>query len=333
MSLETLNTRLKFHGGNAEQRLQKDKLRTLEKALLYSYQAETAVLQDGREFRCLINSDKTKPDYDNKMLSIPFEGVRLNPYPSEHPIKEIYEHEGWKERIGIKPGDVFTWKETDTKWLVFLRYLEEDAYFRAQIRRCDQTMNINDQEYWVYIRGPVETSVPFNQKGGIEWNDINYSLVMFITKDANTVDFFHRFKKVKIIEEITHTPRTWQVVGVNPYHGDGIIEVYLDEYYENEMQDAIDEEAKKNQEPAPDPKSRYIDGPSEISQYSQPVYKAINSTSGYVDWFIQFDGEERKWIASGTEIKLDVLRKKSFTLFCYFNEAGIVEKRVTVGSF
>jgi len=40
-------------------------------------------------------------------------------------------------KIDIKPGSVFEWVETKTKWLVYLQFLEEDAYFRAEIRRCD----------------------------------------------------------------------------------------------------------------------------------------------------------------------------------------------------
>jgi len=55
-----------------------DKRRSLRKALLYSYQSNTAILSDGREFRCLINPDKNKPDYDNKIISILFEDVCLN---------------------------------------------------------------------------------------------------------------------------------------------------------------------------------------------------------------------------------------------------------------
>ena len=65
-----LDIRLNYAGGRkADDRMQKDKLRTLKKALLYSYQAETIVLEDGREFRALINPDKLKNDYDNKILS------------------------------------------------------------------------------------------------------------------------------------------------------------------------------------------------------------------------------------------------------------------------
>jgi hypothetical protein len=46
--------------------------------LLYSYQAATAILPNGREFRCLINPDKNKPAYDNKILSIPYKDICLN---------------------------------------------------------------------------------------------------------------------------------------------------------------------------------------------------------------------------------------------------------------
>ena len=75
MSLELLKTRLQYAGGNQEQRMIKGKLESLKKAMLYSYQAATAILSDGREFRCLINPDKLKEKYDGKIISIPFEDI------------------------------------------------------------------------------------------------------------------------------------------------------------------------------------------------------------------------------------------------------------------
>ena len=51
MSVELLNKRLQYQGGNQEQRFIKDKLIGLKRALLYSYQAATAVLADGRQFK------------------------------------------------------------------------------------------------------------------------------------------------------------------------------------------------------------------------------------------------------------------------------------------
>lgn len=203
---ETLKKRLMYQGGNQQGRMQRDKLTSLKRALLYSYQAETAVvttqLQDRiieQEFRCLINDDKLKGDYDNKILSIPYQDICLNK-------KEIFKDKEISYNglalVGnqlttagltptkLKTGSTFLWKQTNTHWLVYLEYLQEDSYLRAEIRRCDQQVQVNGKPYWVYIRGPVETSIQWNQKASTEWNDLNHSLVMYITKDQNTVDFF-----------------------------------------------------------------------------------------------------------------------------------------------
>lgn len=286
--LSNLKTRLNFYGGkNQESRMQRDKLQTLRRALLYSYQAATAVLKTGKEFRCLINPNKNSGDYDNKILSIPYEDICLDTAPSgdEKTIQGI-------QKTEISTGDVFLWKETNTYWIIYLQYLEEDAYFRAQIRRCDQQAIVNDIPYWVYIRGPVETSIPWNQKGGVEWNDLNYSLVMYITKDENTLDFFHRFEKIKIKEDnIRDIEKTWQVVNANQYFGDGIIEVYLDEYYENTIEDEVKKEDKRKEEENKQPEQEvYIEGPNKVKPYSKATYKIVGEEGG--QWLILRDDKE-----------------------------------------
>ena len=281
MSLELLNKRLQYQGGNQEQRFINDKLRGLKKALLYSYQAATATLSDGKEFRCLINPDKNKPAYDNKILSIPYKDICLNaPRVGKTSEGEI--------DINIKPGDVFTWKETNTHWLVYLEYIEEDAYFRSEIRRCDQEVKIEDNSYWVYIRGPVETSIEWNQKAGVEWNTLNYSLVMYITADETTNNYFERFKTIKILDPRYNKEKTWQVVGVDPYYGDGIIQVFLDEYFENSIADVVAAEnsAETGEENPVDETAAYINGPTEVQQYSKAYYEIHNAEGG--QWFIRW---------------------------------------------
>ena len=286
MSLELLNQRLNYQGGNQQQRMIADKLKGLKKALLYSYQAATATLSDGKEFRCLINPDKNKPAYDNKILSIPFKDICLNaPRVGKTTEGEI--------NIQIAPGDVFTWKETDTHWLVYLRYLEEDAYFRAEIRRCDQQVTVDGKSYWVYLRGPVETSIEWTQKAGIEWNTLNYSLVMYITADENTNHYFERFKTVKINDPRYDTTKTWQVVGVDPYYGDGIIQVFLDEYFENPIADAVAAAASQetSQNNPINEAAAHIDGPIEVMQYSKAYYSIKNATGGH--WYLRWNNEEQ----------------------------------------
>lgn len=232
--LDSLKTRLNYYGGSKEQRLIKDKLRSLKKAM-YSYQGQTAILEDGREFKCLINPNKLNPDYDNKILSIPYKDICLN----KGRLGKTSEAE---EELGLKSGDVISWKETDTKWIIYLPFLEEVAYFRAEIRKCEAQAELNGKKYWIYIRGPVETTIQWNKKNNTAWNDLNNTLVFYITKNEETLDFFHRFKLLKI------EGQTWEVQATNAFYGEGIIKVTVKEYYENPLQDYYEEREKKNKD-------------------------------------------------------------------------------------
>jgi hypothetical protein len=71
------------------------------------------------EIRALINPDKVKQDYDDKIVSID------------------YEH-------SYEPGDVFEWKKTNTYWLIYTQEITEDAYFRGEIRRCRYKIRFKD---------------------------------------------------------------------------------------------------------------------------------------------------------------------------------------------
>jgi hypothetical protein len=61
---------------------------------------------------------------------------------------------------------------------------------------------------------------------------------MYITADKNTNEYFERFKKVKVFDPRYDTEKTWQVVGVDPYYGDGILQIFLDEDFENSIAEA-----------------------------------------------------------------------------------------------
>ena len=267
--LDNLNKRLSFMGGKAEDRFISDKLKTLKKALLYSYQAETIQLEDGREFRCLINKDTLSEDYHDKIISIPFYDICLN-----KPMAGTTSQ--GEERIGLKPGDTFVWKgneETpDTTWMVYLRYLEENAYFRADIRECNAEVVINGHTYKVYIKGPSQSDIAWKSGQGIYWNDLNYTLVMYITENDETRDYFHRFTKVKI------DGNTWEVAAVNPYYANGIIKVSLNETFNNEMEDS-------QVTPEPDPiipeaGTPHIKGPQVVSPYDIAKYEVVNESGG-----------------------------------------------------
>lgn len=271
--LDNLKMRVNYIGGNKQvDRMNIDKLRTLKKALLYSYQSATAILSDGREFRCLINPDKLKNQYDDKIISIPFEDICLNKEENGKTTDGI-------EKINMQPGDVFTWKENGTNWIVFLRKLEETAYFRAEIRRCKYSVTIGDKEYKCYAARPSTTEIDWRHQQEKLWNDIDYTLQMYITKDEITEEFFHRFNIVKV------NNRPWEIQSIDSMSSDGIIIVYLKEYYQNTI---AEEKEKEDAETTPiEPEilgKPTIVGPAAVYPYDKVTYTIENAENGI--WFI-----------------------------------------------
>lgn len=292
LGLNDLRTRLNYRGGGAQGRMKEDKLKSLKKALLYSYQSATILLQDdkgefNREFLALINQDKLKSDYDNKILSIPYMDIQLN-------ADRVGTTTQGQVETGIAAGQVFYWKETDSYWIIYLQQREEKAYFMAEIRRCEKFVEINDKKYWVYYRGPVETTTPWNQKAGITWNDMNYTSIIYITKNEDTLDFFHRFTEIKI------DGKPWEVKAIDANSGDGIIEIQLKETFSNSIQDKIEEEeASKPSPELPEEGQPQIIGDTIVYPFELKEYIIENSLEEG-KWYIceTNKNEKDEWIIS-----------------------------------
>lgn len=267
--LENMRTRINYAGGKNQQgRMNCDKAATLRKALLYSYQAATAVLSDNREFRCLINPDKLKNDYDDKIISIPFEDICLN-------SKRLGKTNINRQVVGMKAGDVFEWKENNSYWIVYLQRLEETAYFRAEIRRCRYEIDINGKKYKVYTRGPIEQTIDYYKVGSGVFNRMNYTLMLTITKDEYTDDFFHRFTKIKFLG------KNYEVQAIDGISTEGIIDIYLKEYFSNSILDEIQEEEKDTPiiDPLPEGSPEIL-GDSEVYPYDVKEFTIKNLTDG-----------------------------------------------------
>ena len=222
--------RLMSAGGFAQQqRMIKDKRHSLDQATKYSYQAAwvrkcAATEVETKEeknilppVRALINPNKLKQDYDDKIISIGFE------------------HK-------FNCGDVFEWCNTGTYWLIYLQDLEELAYFRGDIRRCTYEIPfmVDDQLYTTYaaIRGPVETKIDYIQKHQISIDNPNYSLNLLVPKNEKTLAFFKRYQKFYIWTSDGQMDETcWRVEAVNSISMIGVIEVNAVEYYANEFND------------------------------------------------------------------------------------------------
>ena len=278
--LDRMKQRVMFAGGDADARLSKGKLRGFKAALNNSYQAEWIEFQ-GKKVRCLINSDKINEDYDKKEISIDF-------------------------NAGMKPGDVFYWNRTFSYWIVSLQEFSEEAYFRATIRRCDYQITLkNGSKYWVYLKGPSEKGLDWENKSISAFNDLNYTITLYVTKNEETLDFFTRHQIVKI------EGHNWKVGAVDRLTQQGVLEVYLEEYFDNTLEgeeekpnilDAIELPIEVNLDPI-------IDGPTTLEPYSEGnVYFITNASGGE---FVVNSKKVEVIPVSETSCELKVLTGKS----------------------
>ncbi len=256
---DNLNVRMNYLGKNPEERMNKGKLNSLKGAIKNSYQSETIRLSDGREFKCLINPNRLSADYDEKIISIPYSDICLT--------------SGKEEEISIKQGEVFHWIEKKSDWLAYLEKIEEDAYFRAEIRKCKYKVMVNDQEYAVCVKVATPEDLQWRLRGNFMWNEMEDSLVMMITKDANTSAFFKRFATIKFDNN------NWEVQAVNKYNLEGVIVVFLKETYNNDIKDVIDNLEK------PEPLVSPIQGKYNIKPYDLCSYSIDAEVEG--EWIVE----------------------------------------------
>lgn len=221
--LNLLKTRVNNQGGPAQQdRMIKDKRRTLDRVVLYSYQgARVQRPGDPEAAPALINPNQVKQDYDDKILSIGYE-------------------------YGYKPGDVFDWVNTGTKWIIYLQDLTELAYFRGDIRKCSYEITWEDENNvrhvtYAAIRGPQENSINSIQKKGFSMDLPNYTLNLLLPSNEETLAQFQRYSKFYLRGlQNPDSKICWRVEAVDSISTPGILEIYAGEYYANENEDDIE---------------------------------------------------------------------------------------------
>ena len=343
-------------------RLREDKLRSLKSALFNSYQS--AIIQFDRDdrqykFRCLINHDKLKVDYEDKILSIPFREVPVDLEDSNLPLSQKMVDTGtsgnFLDELGnpvldgegqvitqyrVKPGDVFKWLSgnegymPDSYWIIYLQYSEQTAYFRGQIRKADDEIEIipidsdgNEGDPLLYrgwTTGPNEDEAIWNVKKGVVWNDLYYTKILYITKDETTSAYFRRFDRIII------NGQPWQVQGYNDNYGTtsknsesgGIIRVALKETYTSTNQ------VIKNMKEEEEEKPTEILGPTTVQTYDVVTYHVPNGDS---DWNIPAAAPFKELSRSATELKLEVLQVDSkSTIEIGYNDAIL---KVTIKPF
>lgn len=205
MSIQTLGARLQWLGGDNMGRINQSKYMSFQAALKNDYN-KRMIKFNNQSWPCLINSMSggLKADYDKKYISVDF-------------------------KSGLKAGETFELLDSGTHWMVYLPVITETAYLRSEIIRCDYTLNVNGQEYWIFFRGPVETDLRWFIKNSININELNLSGRIYIKNDENTIDFFHRFTHIKL------AGHTWEVQVTDSITVPGILELEIQEYYDNSI--------------------------------------------------------------------------------------------------
>lgn len=288
--LDHVETLLKYNGGTAQQdRMIKDKRRSLDRALKYSYQGATikkasssaatdsddgftvvgASTINQNKVRALINPNKLKQDYDDKIVSVP------------------WEH-------GFQCGDVFEWVGTNTHWLIYLQDLTELAYFRGDIRKCAYKMKWKDEhgeirETFAATRGPVETKINFIQKHGISVDEPNHSLNILMPKNEHTMAYFKRYSKFYLLtsedENLPEEYRVcWRVEATDWVSMPGVFEITAVEYYANDDEDDIKNGIVgalivEEEDPNTESVNTLIDGPTFIKPLTEYTFewKGVNN--------------------------------------------------------
>ena len=279
--------RLNHQGGNLQQnRMIKDKRRSLDRALVYSYQGADVRKIDSTSddyVRALINPNKLKQDYDDKIISVG------------------YEHH-------FECGDIFEWKGTETYWLIYLQDLTELAYFRGDIRKCSHQINWEDENgkhsTYAAIRGPVETKINYIQKHGISVDTPNYSLNILLPKTADTLSYFQRYNKFYLANDELKV--CWRIEAIDWLSMPGILEINAVEYYANEFEDNLENGTVGTLKTDPiNPNNSFIEdtitGETFIKPKKEYEYEYIGNLVG--KWSVK-ENYPIKLIQDGKKVKL-----------------------------
>lgn len=315
--LERMKQRLNYEGYDiADGRNVTGKYKSFKAALCNSYQAEWITLNKGEDnetrWRCLINPSRLTEEFDKKVLSIDFDS-------------------------GVDEGTVFYWDRTKRYWIINLQQHTEEAYFRGIISRCDYEIELDGHKYWISLTGPNETSTVWNQKHGIIWNDLNYKMKATISKDSYTVNYFTRHNVIKL--KLTYPDRdtgeeieeyhNWKVVATDKYSSDKVMEVYLDEWYDNSAEDDMREEEIS----IPDITKPYISGPRAVHVFDTNVSFSIVGLKG--GEFVVNSTKVKIKEMTETSCVIDILTSKasSFILSYKINDEIKVSLDIPIKSF
>lgn len=310
-NLNNMKLRAAFANNDRQhERMIQDKLKSFHRALLYSYQAAW-IHKEGTDIgyvRALINPDKIKFDYDEKIVSVDFSDK-------------------------FKPGDVFEWpKGSKIRWIIYKQELSELAYFRGNIRRCQLIEAVDPEtkekvKIWAAIRGPVETTINTIQKAGLVADVPNWSLDIYMPNTEQNHKIFCRYYRFQFMEKI------WKVQVQDNISTPGIIEVVAMEDYDCKSDEPLIKVVDPN--PEQEPEEYQIIGNTFIKPLTKQNYTVIGPPN--LKWSITLPASNNKEIKD--VLKYNVLEDGSIDVTwtamisgSYILHYGMLEKTIVVES-
>lgn len=289
-----------------------DKRRSFHRALLYSYQAAW-VKEDGNPYaryvKALMNPDKVKFDYDEKIISID------------------WEH-------GFHPGTTFEWgRDTNSHWIILKTEDTEQAYLRANCRRCQYLVAVDPETHkefgqWAAIRGPVETKINTIQKAGLVADVPNLSLDIYIAATEQNRRTFERYNRFEF------NGRYWKIQAPDFISTPGIFEIVALEDYECHSDQIFIKFEDEEEIIVPDDVNEII-GEKEIKPLEPYIYcSKFNEPNA--EWSLSLPADKNKEIDDvleykiiGDKLKVTWTGMRSGQFIIHY---GDIEKTITVNS-
>lgn len=257
MSLEGMESRLKYNGGAAQQdRMILDKKRSMLSATKYSYQAAqfTKYPELNKSIVGLFNPVSQNMDADTKLISTEFE--------SDYHV-----------------GDIFRWENTNTFWICYTQDRTELAYFRGLCRRCDYKTRWVDgenqvRETFLSVVGPNQPDYRTNNPGyGLSIDTPTANLTVLTSNNSQNCKYFNQNQKF-LLNGITY-----KIHQVDTLSMPGVIQMDCVQDYTNLIEDDVEEDLRNkwNIQPViPDYPTKYgIEGPLSIKPLFPYRFSAI----------------------------------------------------------
>lgn len=220
MSLEGMKRRLNHAGGDAQQdRMIKDKLRTMLGATKYSYQAAKFSVWGPDcppTFVGLFNPVTHNENFDTKMISTEFKN-------------------------GVKVGTYFHWENTNTHWICFMQDKTELAYFRGECRECNFKVQWVDKdkrllETLISVIGPSATQIrtSSSMQAKLAEDFPNANLKILVQDNPANRGFFVRYQTMII------QGTAFIIEQVDALSMPGVLQLQATEHYANLIEDDVE---------------------------------------------------------------------------------------------